>query len=191
MKKKFILFVLCSVFSSTLLGCGGKDSKAADSVAGTAEISGSVSVPESEPEPIVIDYAFDIPEGFLADESSEGFWTASDGSGATIQYSTLDYSDSIYDCSAESIETEMETQFTEMGYEIDVTVDSFEKQNIDGYDRFRVEFSYLYGNTGFKQIQLILISKNLVGNLIYTDINDSGWKEAFEDSISSIRVITE
>lgn len=188
MKRRLTKILLCCITASFLFGCGNNNSNNTEAVANENTTPDPVV---EEVIPVVTGYTFDIPEGFLPDETSDNCWNADDESGARIQYSTLPFSESIYSCSADSIKSEMETQFSELGYEITVSVDNFEKINVEGYDGYRVELSYLYGNTQFNQLQYIMISTDLIGSITYTDINESGWMEAFEKSAASIHIVTE
>lgn len=185
MKKKLSLIVICCLTVSTLLACGGTKSSSSSKAVSTQNSQEKDSSNE------ITGFTFDLPDSFVPDNSKAGFFVANDDSGANIQYYTLPFSDSVYECDADSMKVAMEAQLLEMGYEIEVTVDSFESITIDGFTSHKIIFSYEHGTTKFKQIQIVAITPELIGNIIYTDINDSGWMDEFEESISSIHVAHE
>ncbi len=185
MKKKLSLIVICCLAVSTLFACGGSKSNS------STEAVSSNGVNKKDSSQKITGFTFDLPDSFVPDNSKAGFYVADDESGANIQYYTLPFSESVYDCDADGMKAAMEAQLLEMGYEIEVTVDSFETITIDGFTSHKIVFSYEHGTTKFKQIQIVAITPELVGNIIYTDINDSGWMDEFEGLISSIHVAYE
>lgn len=185
MKKKLTILLICCLSCTSLFSCGGKDSKKNKD---QQEVSAQN---ENEMTTVVTGFTFDIPEVFIADESRQNFWLSNDDSGSNIQYSTHVTSEADFSISSEELKSEMESQFLELGYEIEVTIESNTSFTIDGYEAYRIVSSFGHGTTNYKQIQIIVITPNLIGDIIYTDINESGCMDAFEQSIASIHVASE
>lgn len=178
MKTRKLLSTLCCMMLLSFIACGSNDTTPAEASVGVEETNEEIQV--------VVDYTFDIPEGFSSDAEIENTWTANDQSGATIQYYTYPYSDSIIDYTPEKIVSEMESQFSSQGLDTTIQVLSSEEQEIDGCVAHILKLSYTLQTTNFIQTEVILVSNDLIGNIIYTDLNDSGYSDSFQDSIASI-----
>lgn len=136
----------------------------------------------------VTGFHFNIPDGFTEDPSSSGIYIANDESGSSIAYSNYSYTDSITEYSESSMKKEMELELANAGYEVPVTIVSFESIKVDGYDGYLVDMKYEYGDKSIHQLEVIVITDTVIGNIIYTDVNDSGHMEQFQASTETISI---
>lgn len=186
MKKRFLI---CLLGLACICGCGNA-SNTPDINQQTNDDQKDISAPADETSVSVIGFDFTVPEGFTEDPTSPGIWLADDESGANINYNEFPYDENMTHVTADDLKQEMENTLSTQGYDVQVSIDSFEEVKIDGYQGFQIELSYEYATTKIHQLEMVVITPDLAGTIVYSDINQSKYFEQYLTSAKSITVVT-
>ena len=187
MRKKLLCIFLCLPLGLNA-GCGSNTTQQTTAVETS---STEVETQESVAPTKVVNFTFDIPDGFVKDETSENTWYADDSSGSSINYTVSAYYDEINNYTEDTYKAELEEQFSANDYDFDLNIEQFEKTEFDGYPGYKIKLSYDYGYLHITQVNLVIITPDLIGSVILNDINNSGWLEKFEATESSLKAVIE
>lgn len=164
MKKKLLALLTVTVLALSTVACGGSK----------VELTG--------------EFTFDAPEGFTEiedktfaapnypDEVSNINWLTlpNDGSFASTKSDVL----------LESVESEIEQAYGE-----DVTLTLLEEENyeIDGRRAMKYAFEYELMGTKLVQLQCIIEDREELIFLTYTEFNNEGYYDDFQESVKTVR----
>lgn len=159
MKKRLFAALLTCVLAISMVACGGE------------ELTGELT--------------YDIPADFT--ETSEGVYGA-DGAFSNINVLSYPNDGSFGSASAEVLAGAIETQLeTEMGMDLDISIDSEETYEINGRDAMKYSISYEVMGAVFSQTQCIIEDGEELHFITYTSIGDEGYEDDFNASLDSIR----
>ncbi len=159
MKKRLFAVLLTCVLAVSMVACGGE------------ELTGELT--------------YDVPADFT--ESSDGVYTA-EGMFSNINVLSYPNDGSFGSASAEVLAAAIEEQLeTEMGMDLDISIDSEENYEINGRDAMKYSISYDVMGTTFAQTQCIIEDGEELHFLTYTTIGEEGYEDKFAASLDSIR----
>ena len=147
-----------------------------------------VSVVENAP--VTKGCSFTLPEAFAESEDIEGMYVTKrypiDAS--TIYYVALGRDVALQLMTEENFKTQTEENFRkEYGEDIEVTIDSFERIQIDGCPAFRILCHYQVGDTEISQLEYAInADKSYV--ITYSQTSDYDRMEEYEASAETIRL---
>lgn len=203
MKKKLLAVTLSMVMCFAVTACGDKEAETTvestesvvetieesdiveESVIGeetteTTEEAAETTETESSEEAAIPQISLEIPEGF--EEQSEGVYMNMED-GANIMYVT--YEGAGGEFPEEEVFVEQFQASLADGAEI--TVDSYEKITVSGYDALRISMTFNVDGTTGSQTQIMISGDTFYGLAAFTQQGDA-WTDAFEESIHSITV---
>ena len=147
-----------------------------------------VSVVENAP--VTKGCSFTLPEAFAESEDIEGMYVTKrypiDAS--TIYYVALGRDVALQLMTEENFKAQTEENFRkEYGEDIEVTIDSFERIQIDGCPAFRILCHYQVGDTEISQLEYAInADKSYV--ITYSQTSDYDRMEEYEASAETIRL---
>ena len=147
-----------------------------------------VSVVENAP--VTKGCSFTLPEAFAESEDIEGMYVTKrypiDAS--TIYYVALGRDVALQLMTEENFKAQTEENFRkEYGEDIEVTIDSFERIQIDGCPAFRILCHYQVGDTQISQLEYAInADKSYV--ITYSQTSDYDRMEEYEASAETIRL---
>lgn len=147
-----------------------------------------VSVVENAP--VTKGCSFTLPEAFAESEDIEGMYVTKrypiDAS--TIYYVALGRDVALQLMTEENFKTQTEENFRkEYGEDVEVTIDSFERIQIDGCPAFRILCHYQVGDTEISQLEYAInADKSYV--ITYSQTSDYDRMEEYEASAETIRL---
>ena len=147
-----------------------------------------VSVVENAP--VTKGCSFTLPEAFAESEDIEGMYVTKrypiDAS--TIYYVALGRDVALQLMTEETFKAQTEENFRkEYGEDIEVTIDSFERIQIDGCPAFRILCHYQVGDTEISQLEYAInADKSYV--ITYSQTSDYDRMEEYEASAETIRL---
>ena len=147
-----------------------------------------VSVVENAP--VTKGCSFTLPEAFAESEDIEGMYVTKrypiDAS--TIYYVALGRDVALQLMTEENFKAQTEENFRkEYGEDIEVTIDSFERIEIDGCPAFRILCHYQVGDTEISQLEYAInADKSYV--ITYSQTSDYDRMEEYEASAETIRL---
>ena len=132
---------------------------------------------------------FDLPEGFV-DSGNEGMWITETYPTDTsnIVYTSAEDDPVGIDFTSKRYEESVEAQYTAVGYEVDLTVDSFEKIEVDGFEAVKIVSTSVISGIEIHQIQYSIQIGKTTASITFTQNGDE-WTKEFEECADSIYVI--
>lgn len=134
--------------------------------------------------------SFSLPEDFVEAEDQPGMYVTGrypiDAS--TICYAELEQDISLQLMTEETFRRHMEEQFAAAQEEAEgLSIDSYEKIELDGYPGFRILCRYMIGNVEITQLEYIInADKSYV--VIYSQTGEYDRMEEYEASAATIRL---
>ena len=212
MKKKLLAVTLSMVMCFAVTACGEKETEApvesTESVVETIEESDiveesviaaeeDVEAEETEvatdaeaataeeteaatEEAAVPQISLEIPEGF--EEQSEGVYMNMED-GSNIMYVTYEGAGGEFP----EEDVFVEQLKASLADEAEITVDTYEKTTVSGYDALRISMTFNMDGTTGTQTQIMISGDTFYGIAAFTQQGDA-WTDAFEESINSITV---
>ncbi len=204
MKKKILAMLLVSVLALSVTACGGTGNNAnADTnvdVDADVDVDTNVDVDTDVDVDTNVDVdtdvdadvaksegelQFTVPEGFTYDAADEAY-NSEDGLGNFNYLMTAD-DGSFALMTKELMESALEESFSDGGNDgIDISMDSWEDVTIDGYDAIRYTMSYTYMEIPISQIQIIIDGTDNYHFITFTEMNNGGYQDTFEEVIESL-----
>lgn len=206
MKKKLLAVTLSMVMCFAVTACGEKETEATvettesvvetieesdiveESVIGeetTVEESTEVETAteestEASDEAAVPQISVEVPEGF--EEQSEGVYMNMED-GANIMYITYEGAGGEFPEEDAFVE-EFKASLAD---EAEVTVDTYEKTTVCGYDALRISMTFNMDGTTGTQTQIMITSDTFYGIVAFTQQGDA-WTDTFEECIKTITI---
>ena len=167
MKRRILAVMIAACTMMSLMACGSENKV----VSGTVE--------------------FDLPEGFV-ESGSEGMWVTDTYpiDTSNIIYIAADDDPVGIDFTSKFYEQSIEAQYTEAGYDVDVTVDSFDKVKVDGYKAVKIVSTSILSGKEINQIQYSVQIGKTTATITFTQSGDE-WTEEFEACAKTMKVIPE
>ncbi len=142
-------------------------------------------------EPAVIDYQFDVPDGF-EETQLEGLTLcyANMSDGSNINMNTQDKDPGFKNITAQLLHDSLtETFSSAYGVEVEITDNYFTTDKLDGYPSYQYSISYEIQGVPIQQL-IVGIDADKTYTFTYTDMSGN-WMDFYEDSAQSIDLITE
>lgn len=134
--------------------------------------------------------SFALPEAFMESEDVEGMYVTKrypiDAS--AIYYAELEKDEALQLLTEESFKEQTEEEFENVwGEDVEVTVDSFERMEINGFPAFRILCHYRVGDTEMTQLEYAInADKSYV--ITYSQTSEYDYMEEYEASAETIRL---
>lgn len=129
---------------------------------------------------------FDIPEGFVYDEATM-LYNSQDGLG-NINYRTKDNDGSFSLTTQMLMEMGLESSLSsQLGTEVDITVESWEETEVDGYEALRFSIAYMVDETTVEQTQIVVNGTKKLHYLTFTEMAGADYTEEFTTSEETLR----
>lgn len=194
MKKKLLALTLMCSFALSLSACGGsKNEDSAETSSTETQVSAEASASADSTDTTDVapeelgTFTFDIPEGFA--EAGENYYSPED----TTKFSNINYLNENNDGSFAELTTDMLVEASKTSLEayygetVDIQLTDSRFYTIQGCDALRYTIEYTLAGTKLIQTQCIVDAPDLLHFVTYTEIDDEGFLDVFEDSIASIR----
>ncbi len=135
---------------------------------------------EASDEAAVPQISVEVPEGF--EEQSEGVYMNMED-GANIMYITYEGAGGEFPEEDAFVE-EFKASLAD---EAEVTVDTYEKTTVCGYDALRISMTFNMDGTTGTQTQIMITSDTFYGIVAFTQQGDA-WTDTFEECIKTITI---
>lgn len=209
MKKKLLAVTLSMVMCFAVTACGEKETEApvestesvvetieesdiveesvigeedveAEETEAATEAETEVATEATTEEAAVPQISLEIPEGF--EEQSEGVYMNMED-GSNIMYVTYEGAGGEFP----EEDVFVEQLKASLADEAEITVDTYEKTTVSGYDALRISMTFNMDGTTGTQTQIMISGDTFYGIAAFTQQGDA-WTDAFEESINSITV---
>lgn len=199
-KNVIIMIAVTVMVAAITIGCSEKHTTVADNIKDATSADdyieiGHFQVKSSEKnENEEIDYcAIMIPEGYHKIEGNNGMYVSDiyplDASNVyyTIQELSEDgiVSD---DLNRDDYKQTVESAYSEMGKNISLTIDDFQKEDMQGVPVYRIRSHYSYEDNEVQQLAYIIKAKQ-THVITYTQLNDDDLFADFETFEGNIRLV--
>lgn len=199
-KNVIIMIAVTVMVAAITIGCSEKHTTVADNIKDATSAEdyieiGHFQVKSSEKnENEEIDYcAIMIPEGYHKIEGNNGMYVSDiyplDASNVYYTIQELSEDGSVSDdLNRDDYKQTVENAYSEMGKNISLIIDDFQKEDMQGVPVYRIRSHYSYENNEVQQLAYIIKAKQ-THVITYTQLNDDDLFADFETFEGNIRLV--
>ena len=199
-KNVIIMIAVTVMVAAITIGCSEKHTTVADNIKDATSAEdyieiGHFQVKSSEKnENEEIDYcAIMIPEGYHKIEGNNGMYVSDiyplDASNVYYTIQELSEGGTVSDdLNRDDYKQTVENAYSEMGKNISLIIDDFQKEDMQGVPVYRIRSHYSYENNEVQQLAYIIKAKQ-THVITYTQLNDDDLFADFETFEGNIRLV--
>ena len=199
-KNVIIMIAVTVMVAAITIGCSEKHTTVADNIKDATSADdyieiGHFQVKSSEKnENEEIDYcAIMIPEGYHKIEGNNGMYVSDiyplDASNVYYTIQELSEGGTVSDdLNRDDYKQTVENAYSEMGKNISLIIDDFQKEDMQGVPVYRIRSHYSYENNEVQQLAYIIKAKQ-THVITYTQLNDDDLFADFETFEGNIRLV--